>query len=502
MTSADSQYLPAPSLSDSMSRVYGENRHAAQLVSPGLRQFADYAIHGLAAAPLTTADSPSRMKYRRRGLDERSTNHWGQLKLHIMEVRFLTQYACGPGRCDKEWVVVYAGAAPGQHIAHLASLFPNCTFDLYDPAEFCQGLKDCPPERVKVFRQFFTEKTAAQYRGRDDVLFISDIRTCQTPAPVDAEGEEDGEAAENAQVAADVHADMQRQAGWCNQILPAAVMLKFRLPWAKGKTSYFGGEVWIQPWAPTASTETRLVATRAQLCATPADHDHTEHEEKMMYHNTVGRCRLYDHGLRGGSVKGLCHCYDCAVTVRALRGYLEATRRPAGPEEVAAHLAETLSEISGSGRTLAHSYSKSSTLTAARGGFRRRDYTDDKLTYLDAPRTGPARKSEKPHKRVPHSKPPPCPAGQQRGHPEGQDPQSPKRGRGRGQKGAPARGGGRGQKQGQKKAPGQRNGQPQKEGQGQKESYAPHPKSGGRKKGQRRGKVPSPSGQEKPGGAL
>jgi hypothetical protein len=361
-----------------------ENPHTLQLRAPAWRRYADPTLHPLDALP-RRLDDVARMKYRRRRLNERSTNHWGQLKLMAMEVEFLTEFARGPGSIEEKWVVVYAGAAPGQHTAYLASLFPNCTFILYDPAEFCEALVRHPHDRITVVNGFFAEESAEEYAGRDDVLFISDIRTCKTPAPVDDAGEEDGEGGENAEVQSDVRNDMARQAAWVTAIRPVASMLKCRFPWDAGSTTYFRGEVRIQPCCPTASTETRLIVTREDLAAEPVAYDHTEYEERMMYHNSVGRVRLYDHGLPEGLVPGLDRCYDCASVARIFRDYLAAGRGEAPPaEEVALLYSLALRAIS-SKRTLGTRASVSTSVTAAQGGFRRRDYKGDKLTYLGPP---------------------------------------------------------------------------------------------------------------------
>jgi hypothetical protein len=59
-------------------------------------------------------------------------NHWGQRKLLLSEIEFLTDWA----PLDRDSIVVYAGAAPGTHIAFLAEMFPRLSFVLVDPSEF------------------------------------------------------------------------------------------------------------------------------------------------------------------------------------------------------------------------------------------------------------------------------------------------------------------------------------------------------------------------------
>lgn len=56
--------------------------------------------------------------------------HWGQRKLLLSEIQFITMYA------SKAKYVIYAGAAPGMHTLFLSELFPNHKFILIDPVEF------------------------------------------------------------------------------------------------------------------------------------------------------------------------------------------------------------------------------------------------------------------------------------------------------------------------------------------------------------------------------
>lgn len=54
------------------------------------------------------ADAPRRVYYQRKG-EARSTNHWGQRKLLLSEIEFLTQYG------NMSDTVVYAGAVSTCH---------------------------------------------------------------------------------------------------------------------------------------------------------------------------------------------------------------------------------------------------------------------------------------------------------------------------------------------------------------------------------------------------
>ena len=73
---------------------------------------------------------------------------------------------------------------------------------------------------------------------------------------------------------------------WCQIMKPDLAVLKFRLPWGGGKSSYLPGRIFVQAFAPCTSTETRLLV-RKEDCDEEQGYDHVEYEEKLMYHNTV-----------------------------------------------------------------------------------------------------------------------------------------------------------------------------------------------------------------------
>ena len=65
--------------------------------------------------------------------------HWGQRKLLLSEIEFLTLI----GRNDlRGATVVYARAGPGTHIPQLTRMFPQVHFILVDPAPFARELRD------------------------------------------------------------------------------------------------------------------------------------------------------------------------------------------------------------------------------------------------------------------------------------------------------------------------------------------------------------------------
>jgi cap2 methyltransferase len=247
-------------------------------------------------------DAP-RLKYRRRKGESKTVIHWGQRKLFMSELEFLTDYATAGA------TVVYAGAAPGTHTRYLIELFPNCSFVLVDPAPFSSKLTEGP--RCLLRQELFTDELAREFAGIPNVLFMCDIRSCDWSMMNDAEVEDK------------VMDDMGAQMRWHDIIQPRKSMLKFRLPWTAGKTEYLSGQVYVQAFGPITTTETRLIPDGHTL----AMWDNQQYEDQLFYFNTVTRVARYPHkyfvGKRGG---GIDYCYDCRSEVCILERYIQKTR--------------------------------------------------------------------------------------------------------------------------------------------------------------------------------
>ena len=112
----------------------------------------------------------------------RSNLHWGQLKLFLTLLQFLNLYSPK----NKEFSVVYAGAAPGYNITGISKLFPKSEWYLIDPNPFDDRLYN-NPQIKEVKNELFLDNTAKYYnkllKGRN-VLFISDIRTTTEEASI------------------------------------------------------------------------------------------------------------------------------------------------------------------------------------------------------------------------------------------------------------------------------------------------------------------------------
>ena len=273
------------------------NQHVMQAVLPNNLNCGYSVESGMEFQRLLLPDAPQR-EYKERGEEMTSTCHWGQRKLLLSEIEFMTMF-------PHHTTVVYAGAAPGTHIPYLSSLFPKTHFVLFDPANFtCQQAA-----KISIRNEMFTDKIASEFYGQD-VLFISDIRVADFHVL--------NFAANESQIAQ----DMENQMKWHQLMNPIASILKFRLPWDKNQTEYLTGDIKLPVWGPQRTTEARLIVKRD---AGMRKYDDLKYEQQMSSFNTHTRVAIYPHTEEISDVGDslYCHCYDCVAEIRILEAYLK-----------------------------------------------------------------------------------------------------------------------------------------------------------------------------------
>lgn len=238
---------------------------------------------------------------------------WGQRKLALALIQFLTRY-WDPNAVPKPQLV-YIGSAPGVGIDYTKYLFPQFEYWLYDPRP-----TNVKGPNVHVIQDFFTDETAKEWAGRDDVFIVSDIRR-----DVDVFNDSSDEIEEK------IVADMRLQEGWYDTIRPVAAHLKFRLPYTSGRYThlkYPEGIVYKRIWGPRSTTEGGFVPTGYKKI----DWDVKVYEEQMFYQNVYVRGRQRYNNPFTGKVEpigeGLLNDYDSVGEVLIFMDYL----RKAGVE--------------------------------------------------------------------------------------------------------------------------------------------------------------------------
>lgn len=255
-----------------------------------------------------TPESPQGI-YRERKGEVKSTLHYGQRKLLMSEIDFLTLTETDTDTKDPT-TVIYVGAAPSIHTPILSKMFPNHKFVLVDPSPFT--IKET--DNISILNAFFTDELAQEFASiykNNRVLLISDVRSSDIAEDI-----------QNVQKQQEiVTRDMTMQENWHSILKPEYSMFKFRLPWDKGTTRYYDGEIRFQAWAPQTSSESRLIIKKN---AKKRLYDNHLYESHMFFFNTVTRVCYYEHDVQAN---GLDHCYDCSCEVKILQDYLVQYKR-------------------------------------------------------------------------------------------------------------------------------------------------------------------------------
>lgn len=243
--------------------------------------------------------------------------HWGQLKLLLSEVEFLT-IALKEARERKftKLTLIYAGSAHGIHIPYLYDLFSpaiELKFILVDPANFdAQLFHPRYAGKVVIYNGFYDNERIAQMReehplAADEYLcFCSDVRINPDERAV--------------------MADMKMQFDWWHKMnaddyAPDLSMFKFRLPWEEqGMSEYPKGDIHLQVYAGETSGETRLIVPKR---APMHLYDDAAYEHLCFKHNVYRRSNTYltpEFGVLSltTSEVQLCNCYDCTCFVRIM----------------------------------------------------------------------------------------------------------------------------------------------------------------------------------------
>lgn len=244
--------------------------------------------------------------YHSRKHEPKTVLHWGQLKLMLSEIEFLTVHAPISGG---DVVLVYPGSAGGHHIPFMSKLFPNVKFILYDPLPY--AIK--PDNKIEIYNEYFTDESAAIIKAKlrnAKLLLVSDIRSNEVKDQTHEEVEKT------------VKFDQALQMSWYDILQPDAAMFKFRLPWDNTKTTYLEGKIYLPIFGPKTTTETRLWIGKD---AKKVEYDNMKYENLCFEFNIKQRTQLYKTVANVDSElnrEGFCRCYDCAAEMMVLRDYL------------------------------------------------------------------------------------------------------------------------------------------------------------------------------------
>lgn len=293
-------------------------------------------------------------------------NHFGQRKLLVSEVMFLSMKA----EPDKHYYIIYAGAAPNFKYPVLHELFENCTFILVDPNPFgvwidimehikIEGDNPDMAEIIKgsklrtfVIHDIMSIFIADKLSSLKNKLFISDIRTNLIPTDSISDY--------------DVVLNNMQHIVWINHLNPKWYMLKYRamyeLPqqlkfysqfmslvhtipeWVEFKGDEYidnhtkmpkallvDGDIYIQAWPGYLSGECRIVGNNPKLVRQDPNL-----EAKFFYYNMYLRNHPASHAITynhlmphkkyilfNNIAEQYCGCNDCRIELHWIKNYCD-----------------------------------------------------------------------------------------------------------------------------------------------------------------------------------
>jgi hypothetical protein len=224
--------------------------------------------------------------------------HWGQLKLFLTTLIFLVKTV----KRDEQVHIVYPGSARGDNILICCDMFPNTIWYLIDPNRFNEKIYNHP--QIKETRnEYFTDELAHYYakllKKEKKVLFMSDIRV-------------DNEMDDNF-----IIRDQEMNRRWYEIINPEYGYLKFRTLYFQKKYEYLEGDIYLQPYAPSSSTETRLLLKKG--CKMKV-YNCEEYGGKLFYFNRILRSSSYKPLIKNHEY--LDTCWDCVYFSYIIKNYL------------------------------------------------------------------------------------------------------------------------------------------------------------------------------------
>lgn len=293
-----------------------------------------------------------------------SGDNWGQRKLLLTEIQFLTEYT-DP---DRRAVVFYVGASPFDHGTFLLKYFENVNFVLIDPRPVAASILQYQKDRVMIIQRFFSEDLAEQIvaallqntpakdfktaelrqivhpglvkAGEIDYLYISDIRTDVANVSVamhekmiekDMELQSRGMAIlAKLRRLRDANKQSQQEdllAGEYRNTFVASVKFRHSYDITDPYFTYEEGVLAVQPWAPLNSTELRLWTIPG---SPKIRYDKLAIEKIMAYHNLHVRQQRFD----DPGVEGYDECHDCHLELEILDKFARRVRGAKTEEEV------------------------------------------------------------------------------------------------------------------------------------------------------------------------
>jgi hypothetical protein len=240
--------------------------------------------------------------------------HDGQKKLLYSEIEFYNKISTVYNLNDI--LVVYVGSGHGVHEPIIFDMFPELDFYMIDPVHYkFKHSITANKDRFFYYQGYYTDNSYKRViewnkeRHNKKIAFICDIRTSYTNTREVDEW--------------DVFNNMLSQQKWCIQLNSVAYLLKLRFPlirrnikyeffqydipqnnntlikkfkkYRKNGFKYLKGKIMVQIYAPSESTETRLLHVRKSIDE-QFDYDNYDifkYNFNCFYFNFIDKLKIY-----------------------------------------------------------------------------------------------------------------------------------------------------------------------------------------------------------------
>jgi hypothetical protein len=263
-----------------------------------------------------TSEYP-RLPYVSRQREWKWSLHWGQLKMFLNELDFLTRIVAQTGLT--KFTLLYVGNLYGAYFTHVLDMFPEMTVLLYTENDVEKEIANHP--RVKHYKEKFSVDMCYYLTTENidtrELFLYSNIRSGTSSKSYKQ--------------------DMDEQVAWLKILTPRMSSIKFKLEYPGSGVDedvisfYPDGQLLFCPFTSPTSTETRLIINND---FNEKKYSCRAYEEKMFYHNSVARKQSYlimgfsDLELKSN---GLCNCYDCKLFAEIVISYLMIVKKIASP---------------------------------------------------------------------------------------------------------------------------------------------------------------------------
>lgn len=273
-----------------------------------------------------------------------------QRKLLLGEILFLSKFV--PVNKQRDYAVIYAGAADGSHHLMMRSMFKELTFFLFDPKfkdihdQFLTDQKSCifsmDSDQIKYYSiesqdellgsmnepiLNIEELSEHQYHifpcyclreiveklvkilPHQNLLFVSDLRTIPDLTKISSHQKHSNAIQQQIYDDNYLQYNLVDAANINNRLFGA--MIKFRFPYKEqvnniqlrpklkrhhlndnvmlNHNEFYVGEVYVQPYSPASTTESRLIIDRDNLIKPLVTYDDVRYENFFSYHNNIVR---------------------------------------------------------------------------------------------------------------------------------------------------------------------------------------------------------------------